>query len=118
MSIEQLEKLNVDPGTFLMEYEGAELLNRFNLPVAKSKLATTKEEAVQFAKEIGYPVVMKGMSRDIVHKTDAGVVKVNVQTEDELKKAYEEIVENAYKYNPAAKLAGSSFKRWHQREQS
>jgi acyl-CoA synthetase (NDP forming) len=106
VSIEQLEKLNVDPGTFLMEYEGAELLNRFNLPVAKSKLATTKEEAVQFAKEIGYPVVMKGMSRDIVHKTDAGVVKVNVQTEDELKKAYEEIVENAYKYNPAAKLAG------------
>ena len=48
--------VNVEPGTFLMEFEGAELLNKFDLPVAKSTLAATKEQAEKIAEEIGYPM--------------------------------------------------------------
>ncbi|MEQ2525872.1 hypothetical protein EKG37_13740 [Robertmurraya yapensis] len=92
--------------TFLMEFEGAELLRKFELPVAKSKLAKTKDEAKEFAEAIGYPVVLKGMSKDIVHKTEAGIVKLAIQNKEELFRAYEEIVENALTYNPNAKLEG------------
>lgn len=98
--------VNVEPGTFLMEFEGAQLLNKFDLPVAKSALATTKEQAVKIAEEIGYPVVLKGMSREIIHKTEAGIVKLNIANKSELKMAFEEILANGSKYNRDAVLEG------------
>jgi acetate---CoA ligase (ADP-forming) len=91
---------------FLMEHEGAQLLKELWLPVAQSQLVITKEEAVQFAERIGYPVVLKGMSRDIVHKTEAGIVKINVQNEKEVEAAFTEIMENASNYNNKAIMAG------------
>jgi len=91
---------------FLMEYEGAELLKKYHLPVAKSQLAASKEQAIEIAESIGYPVVLKGMSRDIVHKTEAGVVKLNISNAVELTKAYDEIIKNALHYNSEAELAG------------
>jgi len=107
MKTEVLNKSeNVESGTFLMEFEGAELLSRFELPVAKSALATTKEQAVEIAKRIGYPVVLKGMSRQIVHKTEAGIVKLNIKDEQELIENFDNILENASKYNRDAVMAG------------
>lgn len=91
---------------FLMEHEGAELLRQFDLPVAKSKLATSKEQAIEIAESIGYPVVLKGMSRDIVHKTEAGVVKLNILNRTELIQAYDDIIDNALQYDNEAKMAG------------
>lgn len=95
------EKLN-----FLMEFEGAELLRKYHLPVAKSQLAASKEQAFEIAENIGYPVVLKGMSKDIVHKTEAGVVKLNISNAMELTKAYDEIIKNALSYNSEAEIAG------------
>lgn len=91
---------------FLMEYEGAELLRKYHLPVAKSQLAASKEQAFEIAENIGYPVVLKGMSKDIVHKTEAGVVKLNISNAMELTKAYDEIIKNALSYNSEAEIAG------------
>ena len=96
----------VEKPNFLMEHEGAQLLKELGLPVAQSRLVTSKQEAVQFAESIGYPVVMKGMSRDIVHKTEAGIVKLNMSNPIEVETAFAEIIENASNYNKHAEMAG------------
>ncbi len=110
-TVEINETVNIAPGTFLMEYEGAELLKRFNLPVAQSLLATSKQEAIEHAKAIGYPVALKGMSREIVHKTEAGIVKVNITNEFELVEGFEKILKNASQYNSQAKMDGILVQR-------
>ena len=97
---------HVDKLNFLMEHEGAELLRKYHLPVARSQLAASKEQAIEIAESIGYPVVLKGMSKDIVHKTEAGVVKLNITNSIELTKAYDEIIKNALNYNSEAEIAG------------
>ncbi len=89
-----------------MEYEGAQLLLDLGLPVAQSLLVKTKQEAVQFAERIGYPVVMKGMSREIVHKTEAGIVKLNIRNAVEVEAAFIEIQKNATIYNKSAIMTG------------
>src|SRR5690625_3539904 len=91
---------------FLMEHEGTELIKQYNLPVVKSGFAQTVTEAIQIANDIGYPVVLKGMSREIVHKSEAGIVQLNINNDDELKNAYKKIEENAKSYNSQAKLSG------------
>ena len=89
----------VEEKTFLTEYEGAKLLKKFKLPVAPAELAKTREEAVIFANKIGYPLVLKGMSPQITHKTEAGIVKVNIHDEQQLLEAYEVITNNAIAYD-------------------
>lgn len=91
---------------FLMEHEGAKLLRKFDLPVAKSILATTEDQAITYASEIGYPVVLKGMSPEITHKTEAGIVKLDIQTEEQLVQNYNQIYNNAKVYDTSATIAG------------
>ena len=76
------------------------------MPVTQNYLARTEEEVVEYANEIGYPIVMKIVSPDILHKSDAGGVKVNVRTDDEARKAYNAILSNAKEYKPNAKIHG------------
>lgn len=80
-----------------MEHEGAKILQDFGLPVMQGRLAKTKEEAVQIANEIGYPVVLKGMAPQVVHKTDAGFVALNVNNDEDTKEKFLEIERNAGK---------------------
>lgn len=93
-------------GEFLTEYEGSQLLKEVGLPVIEGELAASKEEAIRLAKKIGFPVVLKGMSRQITHKTDAGIVKLNIQDETQLSCAYEEILTNAHRYDASAHISG------------
>ncbi len=90
----------------LLEEEGYEILKAYNFPIPKSKLVTNKEEAIKASKEIGYPVVLKIVSPDIIHKSDAGGVKVNINNEEELLNAYHTIINNVKRYNPNAKIRG------------
>jgi 4-hydroxybutyrate---CoA ligase (ADP-forming) len=90
----------------LLEEEGQEVLLAYGLPIPKSILATKEKEAIQAAKRIGYPVVMKIASPQIVHKSDAGGVKVGLTTPQEVKKAFKEIIKNAKKYNKKAMIKG------------
>ncbi len=90
----------------LLEEEGYEVLRAYGFPTPKSILGATEDECVKAAKEIGYPVVMKIASPDIIHKSDAGGVKVGVKSDDELRAAFRSITESAKKYKADAKIKG------------
>ena len=91
---------------FLLEYEAEEILAEYGLDVVPALLAKNSEEAVSFSKEVGWPVVLKVMSPQIVHKTEAGVVKVGIRGEEELRRVWEKIVEDATAYDPEAEIKG------------
>lgn len=90
----------------LTEIEAKELFGIYHLPVAKTELAKSEDEAVQLANKIGFPVVLKIVSPDILHKSDAGGVKVNVKTDDEVRQHYQNILKNANNYKPGADIHG------------
>jgi acyl-CoA synthetase (NDP forming) len=90
----------------LLETEAKAICRAYQIPVTTFKLAKNPEEATAFAGQIGFPVVLKIVSPDIIHKSDAGGVIVNLKTPAEVKSAYGKILENAKKYNPVAKIAG------------
>jgi 4-hydroxybutyryl-CoA synthetase (ADP-forming) len=90
----------------LLEEEGQQVLKAYGLPLPKSALAKTEADAIKIAKQIGYPVVMKIASPQIIHKSDAGGVKVNLTNESEIKEAFKTIITNAKKYNKNAEIKG------------
>ncbi len=90
----------------LLEEEGYEVLRAYGFPTPKSILGATEQECLSAAKEIGYPVVMKIASPDIIHKSDAGGVKVGVKSDDELRSAFRAIMDGAKKYKADAKIKG------------
>jgi len=90
----------------LLEEEGLEILKAYGFPLPTSGLGKTEAEAVKIAKKIGYPVVMKITSPQIIHKSDAGGVKVNLANDKEVKEAFKTIVKNAKKYNKKAEIKG------------
>ena len=90
----------------LTEDEAKRLLEYYNFPVVKTEVATTANEAVAFAHQIGYPVVLKILSSQIVHKTDAGGVMLDLNSDGEVKQAFDIIMNRARKYNPDAEIIG------------
>ncbi len=90
----------------LTEPEAKEVFAAYGLPVPKGKLAKTAEDAVKIARAVEYPVVLKIVSPQIIHKSDAGGVKVNLKSDDEVRRAFEEIMENAEHYDPHANILG------------
>jgi 4-hydroxybutyrate---CoA ligase (ADP-forming) len=90
----------------LLEEEGYEVLEAYGFPSPKSILCTSEQECMSAANQIGYPLVMKIVSPDIIHKSDAGGVKVGIKTDDELKNSFRTITENALKYKSDAKIKG------------
>jgi len=90
----------------LLEEEGQEVLRAYGFPIPKSILAKKDKEAVQAAKKIGYPVVMKIVSPQIIHKSDVGGVKVGLKNTKEVRASFKEIIKNAKKYNKKAIIKG------------
>ena len=90
----------------LLEEEGQQVLKAYGLPLPQSALAKTEADAIKIAKQIGYPVVMKIASPQIIHKSDAGGVKVNLTNDAEIKSAFKTIIANAKKYNKNAEIKG------------
>jgi acyl-CoA synthetase (NDP forming) len=84
--------------TFVLEHEAKDIMKSYGIPIPPYATASSVEEAVKGAKEIGFPVVLKILSKDILHKSDAGGVKVNLKTDDDVRKAFDEIMTNAKKY--------------------
>jgi len=101
-----LDNVKKDKRENLLEEEGQEILKAYGLPLPKSQLAKDEKEAAKIAKKIGYPVVLKIASPQIVHKSDAGGVKVNLTTDSEVKDAFKTIIANAKKYNKKADIKG------------
>jgi len=90
----------------LLEHEGKELLRLHGAPVSLDRLAKTPGEAVSMARDLGGKVVLKIVSPDILHKSDAGGVKLNLKTKNEIRTAFEEITRNALQYNENADIKG------------
>ncbi len=86
--------------------ESRDILTAYGIRVPKSKLCATAEEAVAFADELGYPVVMKIASPDILHKTDVGGVRVGLGSPTEVRDAFDLMVYRATKYQPNALIWG------------
>ncbi|MBM3317507.1 MAG: acetate--CoA ligase family protein [Candidatus Eisenbacteria bacterium] len=92
--------------TFLLAHEGRRLMEAVGIPLPRSRVARTLEEAVRAAEEIGYPVVLKVVSRDILHKSDAGGVALDLENRDEVIDAYQAIYRNCRAAVPAANISG------------
>ena len=90
----------------LLETEAKELLREYGISVPDFKLIKSEDEIVGLAKEINFPIVMKIVSPDIIHKTDAGGVKVGIKDEKEAKAAYQDIIYKVKKYKKEAKISG------------
>ncbi len=86
--------------------ESLTLMSAAGIPTAPWKTAETAEAAVQAAEQLGYPVVLKVMSPDAVHKTDAGGVMVGLKTQNDIKGAFEQVRNNLYAYNSKAVFEG------------
>ncbi|NLY55309.1 MAG: CoA-binding protein [Firmicutes bacterium] len=89
-----------DHRRILFASEGAEVLSLMGIPAAPTKLATTADQAVEIALEIGFPVVMKLEAPNVLHKSDLGGVKLNLRTEQEVAEAYHEIIANLHHHLP------------------
>jgi acetyl coenzyme A synthetase (ADP forming)-like protein len=101
-----LEKVAAEGRASLTAPEGRQVCEAYGIPTPQERLATTVEEAVAQAGEIGLPVVLKIVSPDILHKTEAGGVLVGLHTADAVADGFRTIVANAKAYDAEADIAG------------
>jgi acyl-CoA synthetase (NDP forming) len=90
----------------LLETEAKTVCMGYGIPVTKFKLAKNEAQAVEFAEEIGCPVVLKIVSPDIIHKSDVGGVIINIKDANDAQNAYKQIMDNVKKHKPDAKIVG------------
>ncbi|MCD6229251.1 MAG: acetate--CoA ligase family protein [Candidatus Diapherotrites archaeon] len=95
-----------DPVKMLSVAESQKKLEKFKVKFAKSKTAKTAAEAAKLSRQIGFPVAMKIISPDIMHKTEAGCIETNIKSETQASKVFRQIVSNALKANKSAKIHG------------
>lgn len=95
----------------LTEIEAKELLGQAGINVVETKLAASKEQALAIAKEMGYPVVLKIASPDILHKSDAGGVKLDLKTASQVGKAWDDIIRTMKSKYSAATIQGVSVEK-------
>ena len=105
-ALDIIAKARKDGRSALTEIEAKQVFKAYGLPIAETSLATTEEEAVNLARKIGYPLVLKIVSPDILHKSDAGGVKVGVTDEKGVREAYQTILKNAKAYKADANIHG------------
>jgi acetyl-CoA synthetase (ADP-forming) len=91
---------------FLLEPEAKTVCIEYGIPVTKFEVAKNEAEAVKFAEAIGFPVVLKVVSPDIIHKSDVGGVIVGLKSAGEVRDAYKRILENVKKHRADAKVVG------------
>jgi acetyltransferase len=103
---ELFERVRSEGRVSIGDAEAREVLDAYGFPIPQSRLAETSDEAVEIAEEFGYPLVLKIASPDILHKTDVGGVKLNLQSPDDVRDAFDLIVYRAGRYVPDARIWG------------
>jgi acetyltransferase len=91
---------------FLLEQEAYEILKAYNFPVVSSIMAENEAKAIEAAEKIGFPVVLKVASPDVLHKFDFGGVKLNLKNKTEVRKGFQEIQKNVLARKPDARIRG------------
>ncbi len=92
--------------TNLPQNDAISVLGAYGLPIIKTEFASTKQQATDLAKKIGFPVAVKIVSPDVVHKTDIGAVKLDLNNEHDVGEAYDEIMKNVKAKAPKARIDG------------
>ena len=100
------QKLSIENRRELTELEAKSVLEKYDIPVVTTKLASTMEQALELAEKLDYPLVLKIASPDILHKIDAGGVRTFIESAEDVKTAFTEIMNNAKKYDPKARILG------------
>ena len=90
----------------LTEDEAYKLLSKHGIPIPKYFIASSEEEAIKIATRLGFPLVMKIVSPDIMHKTDIGGIKMNIINPPQVKESYKNIICNVRKNKPEARING------------
>jgi acetyltransferase len=90
----------------LSEHQSKALLSLYGIPVTREQVVQSPQEAIRFAEEIGFPVALKIDSPDILHKSEARVIRLGVGSKEEILHCYDEIIKTAQKYDPDAKING------------
>lgn len=90
----------------LSEFESKQFLSSVGIKIPKSGIVESREAAVELAEKLKYPLVAKVNSPDIAHKSDASAVAVGIKNSEEIKKAFDDIIQNSKNYNPQAKICG------------
>jgi len=98
----------VDRPRLLTEVESKKLLKEAGIPVIETRLARTKREAISISKEMGFPVVLKIVSPDVVHKSDSGGVRLGLANSAQVGRAYSEIMSSVGQKYPRAAIQGAS----------
>jgi len=103
-----IETARKEDRTLLTEIEAKQLLREAGIDVVETRLATCKQEAIAIGEELGFPVAIKIASADVVHKSDAGGVKLGLKSGAEVAAAYDDIMEAVKQACPGARVAGVS----------
>jgi len=101
-----IEQGSYGEGSVLTELQAKEVLSAYGISVNRTEAAYSADEAVQLARAMGYPLAMKILSPDIVHKTEANGIKLDLRTETEVSEAFRAITEKAREYDPGANILG------------
>jgi acyl-CoA synthetase (NDP forming) len=108
---EILKQARKENRTQLTEIESKQLIKEAGIPVVGAKLAQTKTEAISLSKKMGFPVVLKIVSPDVIHKSDSGGVELGLASVAQVGKAYSKILSAIKKHYPKAKIQGVSVQK-------
>jgi acyl-CoA synthetase (NDP forming) len=106
-----IEQARSQGRTLLTEIEAKEILAEAGIPITQTRLASTADEAVRMAEEIGFPVVLKIVSPEITHKSDVGGVRLNLQTPDQVREAFDAIMAAVRQARPDAAIQGVAVQK-------
>ena len=103
---EIIDTARKDGRVVLLSNEAADVVEAYGIAAPDNRLAQSPEEAANYAEELGYPVVLRIVSPDILHKTDVGGVALNLNSAEEVASAYDGIITSVSRYMPRARIYG------------
>jgi acetyl-CoA synthetase (ADP-forming) len=106
-----LDKIKKEGRSILTEFESKKLLKQVGIPLVETKLAKTQKEVVLLSQKIGFPVALKIVSPDVIHKSDVGGVKLSLNNVAQVRTAYNEIKESINQKCPGATIHGISVQK-------
>lgn len=106
-----LDQAEKEGRSILTEFESKRILRQAGIPVVETRLAKTQKEAVSLSRKMGFPVVLKISSPEVIHKSDSGGVKLSLNNAAEVKRAYDEILKKVKKLYPEAAVHGVSVQK-------
>ena len=105
------DKAKKEGRSILTEFESKKVLKQVGIPVTETKLAKTQKEAVSLSQKVGFPVVLKIVSPDVIHKSDSGGVKLSLNNIAQVKTAYNQIIKSINQQYPTAVIHGVSVQK-------